>query len=169
MVIRNVRIWALKQETFAPFGTFDDLTSLPSVAFGASPVLFSPDRLRLDMNGKSTLGISICQVTARPIIVDTTEYHETCEGILPLDGNVVIHVAQPSANGDVPWDRIQAFVVPMGTCVVLHKGVWHHAPFACNGTVNVLILLPDRTYAQDCTVVDLTSLEGHDRRTQLEI
>jgi hypothetical protein len=38
----------------------------------------------------------------------------------------------------------------------LRSGVWHHAPFALEGTVNVLIVLPEPTYANDCTVLELT-------------
>ncbi len=48
--------------------------------------------------------------------------------------------------------------------MVLNPGVWHHAPLSAFGyPVNVLIILPKRTYANDCTVVQL---EGDD---QIEI
>ena len=60
----------------------------------------------------------------------------------------------------VPLDRFRAFRVPKGTMVCLRPGVWHHAPFAVGGgPANVLIALPERTYANDCTVVELAEDE----------
>jgi ureidoglycolate lyase len=45
--------------------------------------------------------------------------------------------------------------VPKGTLVVLRRGVWHHAPFAAGkSAVNAIIVLPERTYKNDCIVVD---------------
>ena len=91
-------------------------------------------------------------------VVDVAEFHtKTCEGILPLDNDVLIHVgpATPSAS-KVPLEKIKVFRVPKGTMVVLKPGVWHHAPFSLNkNPANVVILLPERTYANDCTVVKL--------------
>jgi ureidoglycolate lyase len=86
-----------------------------------------------------------------------TEYHNyTAEGILPLDADILIHVAPATPEGEVPLVRIEIFRVPKGTFVSLHPGVWHHAPFAHDADVaNVLIVLPERTYAQDCHVTEI--------------
>ncbi|MCK5328144.1 MAG: ureidoglycolate lyase [Candidatus Latescibacteria bacterium] len=55
---------------------------------------------------------------------------------------------------------MRVFRIPKGTMVVLRPGVWHHAPFVVNEPVaNVLIILPERTYATDCTVVELEEKE----------
>ena len=45
--------------------------------------------------------------------------------------------------------------------VVIRRGVWHHAPFSANDTpVNTMIVLPERTYNNDCIVVEFN---GDDR------
>jgi hypothetical protein len=45
------------------------------------------------------------------------------------------------------------FFVKKGTMVAIRPGVWHCAPFAYKADhVNVLIVLPERTYANDCTI-----------------
>ena len=37
---------------------------------------------------------------------------------------------------------------------MMHAGVWHAAPFACaDMPVHILVFLPERTYANDCSVV----------------
>jgi ureidoglycolate lyase len=52
------------------------------------------------------------------------------------------------------------FGIPRGTLVVLRPGVWHHAPFTIDGKpANVLVVLPERTYANDCVVVELSAEE----------
>jgi len=97
-------------------------------------------------------------VEKREPIIDVTEYHSfTAEGILPLDNDILIHVAPATPpDGPVPLDKIRVFRVPTGTMVVLRPGVWHHAPFTVNeAPANVLIVLPMRTYANDCEVVPL--------------
>jgi ureidoglycolate lyase len=68
---------------------------------------------------------------------------------------VLIHVAPPtSPRAGLPVDQIQVFRVPQGTAVSLRPGVWHGAPYAVGDrAANVLIVLPVRTYANDCVVV----------------
>jgi ureidoglycolate lyase len=89
----------------------------------------------------------------RPFIIDVTEMHTSCgEGLLPLDGDVLLHAGPASAPGEVPLDGFEIFKVPKGTFVSLRPGVWHHAPFAYHAEkVNVLIVLPERADANDCS------------------
>jgi L-fucose isomerase-like protein/ureidoglycolate hydrolase len=156
---RTVQVEELTIEAFAPFGTFKSLINPEGNTFGTPPIQFFPDLLTLTMVGKDVLGISICRVEPRPAIVDVTEFHSsTGEANLPLDADILIHVAEPTPNDITPWDKIRVFRVPMGTCVVMKPGVWHHAPFVVNAKVaNVLVLLPERTYANDCEVAQLDS------------
>jgi len=161
---RTVSIEKLSAEAFAPFGTFAKLINPQGNTFGTPPIQFTPDMLRLDMGGQSQLGISVCRVEWRPLVVDKAEFHtSTGEGILPLNAGVLIHVAPPS-GGVCPVDKIRIFRVPSGTCVVLHPGTWHHAPFVAdktNGSASVFILLPVRTYANDCIVRELAATRDH--------
>jgi ureidoglycolate lyase len=74
----------------------------------------------------------------------------TGEGILPLDGDVLVHVAPATPKEIIPLDQIEVFRVPKGTLLTLRPGVWHCAPFAENSDViNVLVILPERTYVND--------------------
>jgi len=88
-------------------------------------------------------------------LIDTCEFHtSTSEGILPLDGDIFLHVGPVTPDDQVPLADLEVFFVPKGTFVVLKPGIWHHAPFAAEKgrTVNTQILLPPRTYANDCIV-----------------
>jgi len=147
----------LSLEGFRAYGSFASMIEPQSVKIGAEPIEFFRDMVRLDLGGASIASFSVCRVSERPAVVDVTEFHSRCgEGIMPLDGDIVIHVGPATPAGDVPIDRIKAFRVPKGTFVSIHPGVWHHAPFAA-GTdcVNTLIVLPERTYANDCEVYEI--------------
>ena len=119
----------------------------------------------LDLGINTKAYISLCRVLKRPTVVDMIEYHDGCgEGILPLDADVLIHVAPATPKGEIPLDRIEVFRIPRGTFVSLRAGVWHHAPFVVKSEVaNALIVLPERTYAADCEVYEI----AENQRTEI--
>lgn len=163
--MKKLKARELGIEEFALYGTFARTDDDGAYHFGEPPVQFFRDLLKLELGGAGSASFSVCRVSHRPLIVDKTEFHSrTGEGILPLDGDIIIHVGPASRRGALPLDRFEAFRVPRGVLVSLKPGVWHHAPFALNQpAVNVLIVLPERTYANDCEVVEL------DEKQKLEI
>jgi ureidoglycolate lyase len=152
--MREIKARELTMEGFAPYGTFANMIDPPEAVEGRGPVAFIPDMAQLNLGQTGIASFSVCRVLKRPNVVDTVEMHRSCgEGILPLDADILIHVGRPTFNGMVPLDTLEAFRVPKGTFVALRRGVWHFAPYALNGDVaNVVIVLPERTYADDCYV-----------------
>ena len=154
--MQNVQIKELSVEAFLPYGRFATMIDPNTEKLGAPPVEFYRDMVQQDLGGKD-ISFSICRVEKRDRVIDVSEYHTACtEGILPLDNDVLIHVAPASPNGEtIPADRIEVFRVPAGTVAILRPGIWHHAPFTVNDKpANVLIMLPERTYANDCEVYE---------------
>jgi ureidoglycolate lyase len=147
--MRKEKVKELTLESFARYGTFANLINPRAEKLGAEPIEFYRDMARLDLGGRTIALFSTCRVCKRPPVVDVTEFHHgTGEGILPLGPATPV--------GEVPLDRIEIFRVPKGTFVSLNPGVWHHAPFAHIADVaNVLIVLPERTYAIDCHVTEI--------------
>ena len=83
---------------------------------------------------------------------------------MAIDGDMVIHVGPATPKDVIPLEEIEAFRIPKGTFVSLRPGVWHGGPFTTTDKpVSVLIVLPERTYANDC--------EGHklDEKDYIEI
>lgn len=142
-------------EGFAPFGSYAQMINPSATKFGAPPIEFFRDMVQLEL-GQGAPSFSVCRVEPRPLLIDITEYHShTGEGILPLDADVLLHFATATGNGVVP-EAFRVFRVPCGTFVAIRPGVWHHAPFAlAERAANVLIVLPERTYANDCVVLRL--------------
>ncbi len=154
--MNTIRPLHLSTDSFSPYGYFARMQNPDSINFGTSPVKFYRDIIQIPTVSMMNISFSICQVEKRDCIIQKLEYHNHCyEGILPLDGDVLIHVAHATQNNVYPYQDIKVFVVPQYTMVVLKAGVWHHAPFAVNATVNTLIILPERTYVNDCVRVDI--------------
>ena len=104
---------------------------------------------KLDLHGKTGF------IIGGTLVIDTYEYHNTCaEAMLPLDGDAYIHVAPAGPADRIPYDAVEVFRVPKGMMVTLRPGVWHHGPFCVDtASLQTLIILPERLYAYDCTVL----------------
>lgn len=166
--MKKVKAQALTVESFLPYGFFANMINPTMEKIGAEPIEFYRDMLQLDLGGVGIGSFSICRVERRPLVIDVSEYHTaTGEGILPLDNDVLIHVGPATVeDGCVPFDALKAFRVPKGTMVVLRPGVWHHAPLTVNDdSANVLIVLPERTYANDCEVFEFMD----DEKIEIEL
>lgn len=159
--MRKVKAAELSLAGFSRYGNFAGTIGPEAYNFGEPPVQFFRDMVQLDLGGAGSASFSVCLVRRRPLVIDKTECHsQTGEGILPLDGDVLIHVAPASRPGVVPVGEIEVFRVPKGTLVALRPGVWHHAPMALDAdTVSTLIVLPERTYANDCEVYEIPEEE----------
>ena len=155
--MKEIKIKELSLESFASYGSYANMLNPECLKLGQKPIEFFRDMVRLNLGSYTIASFSICRVENRPLVVDISEFHSSCgEGNLPLDADILIHVAPASRNGEFPADSIEIFRVPKGTMISLNPGVWHHAPFAADcDYANVLIVLPERTYANDCTVYQI--------------
>ena len=71
-----------------------------------------------------------------------------------LDDDMIIHVAPASGGVPVP-ELAKAFIVPKGCMVKINAAIWHLCPLPLsNEELHAMIILPECTYANDCTVVD---------------
>lgn len=159
--MKSLSIEQLTPQSFAPFGSYRDLLNPSGECIGIEPIEFFRDMLPLHIDSPS---ISICRVVARPFVIDKTEMHtKTAEATLSLDADTLIHVGPAALNGIIPLEKFRVFFIPKGTIVAIHAGVWHHAAFLYDKEIsaaNVIGILPERTYANDCLVVDLPT-ESH--------
>ena len=147
--MRKITADTLSIEKFQAYGTFSNILNPEGYCLGD----FYPDKLRNPISGTTPQGFSPLLVY-RPekMIIDTVEYHNhTGEIFLPLDTDIVIHVA-PQSPTPIP-EKTEAFIIPKGTIVRLHVGIYHYCPFSIEKEKgHVLIVLPERTYVNDCVV-----------------
>ena len=156
--MRRIKAKELNLESFQKYGTFANMLNPDSVAISNDLFQFFRDMVLVDLGTSTQASLSSCRIIKRPLIVDITEYHSFCsEGILPLDGDLLIHVGPATPPAEIPLDKFEAFLVPKGTMVSLRPGVWHQLPFAVdNNPVTFLVVLPERAYANDCQVHELS-------------
>lgn len=153
--MRTVKVEKLTHEAFAPFGEFYTMDKPEGYALCGEIHRFYPDRLTAA--GFQNIGYSpIVVKKPEKMLITAVEYHTTTpEMILPLNDDMIIHVAPASAGTPVP-DETKAFLVPKNTIVKLNTAIWHLAPLPANADeLTAIIILPVCTYANDCTVVDL--------------
>lgn len=155
--MRKVKAKELTLESFDKYGAFANMINPDGVSVGPSIHQFFCDHIVYYTASSSPVGLSTSRVEKRPVVVDTTEIHRNCgEVILPLDGDVYMHVGVRSDIDNPPVDDFEIFRLPKGVAAYFKPGTWHFAAFPCDqDAVNVLVLLPERTYANDCIVVHI--------------
>ena len=157
--MRQVKVQPLSYEAFAPYGTFYDMKEPKGYALCGEIHQFFPDRLTADSGHR--VGYSpILVKKPEKMVITQQEYHTTTwEMILPLNDDMILHVAPASAG--IPVTHLaKAFLVPKNTLVKMNAAIWHLAPLPANADqLTAMIILPECTYANDCTVVDLKADE----------
>jgi ureidoglycolate lyase len=153
--MKKISVIELEEKSFKVYGSFSNMINPDSPKLGPPPVEFYRDVSQITLGQSTIPSFSITRITPRPLVIEKFEYHNfTGEAFLPLDGDVFVHLA-PAGHGDnISYDKIEVFRIPKGMLVTLHPGVWHQAPYCgSDAVVNVLVVLPERTYENDCNVI----------------
>ena len=153
--MNTIKAVPITHENFAPFGQFYTMDKPEGYGLSGELHTFYPDRLTADCNHR--VGYSPITVKRpKKMIITQQEYHTTTwEMILPLDDDMILHVA-PASGGTPVGHLSQAFIVPKHTLIKMNAAIWHLAPLpATKDHLTAMIILPECTYANDCTVVDL--------------
>ncbi|MDD3338797.1 MAG: DUF4867 family protein [Lachnospiraceae bacterium] len=157
--MRVIKAELISVAEFAPYGSFYDMEQPSGYALEGEIHKFYPDRISGSCTSK--IGFSpICVKQKSPMKITAIEYHTTTEEmILPLNDDMIIHVAPASAG--VPVTQLtKAFIVPKGTLVKINTAIWHLAPLPVHeNELHAMIILPECTYINDCTVVELKQEE----------
>jgi ureidoglycolate lyase len=145
----------LTKEAFAPFGEYYDMVSPTGYALQGELHSFYPDRISEFYSGRVAFSPMTVKKPSK-MTVTQLEYHTTTpEMLFPMNDDMVIHVA-PASGGKPVTALTQAFIVPKFTLVKIRTAIWHLAPLPLHEPVlNVVVILPECTYANDCTVVPL--------------
>ena len=154
--MNTIKAVPITNEAFAPFGQFYPMDAPKGYALCGELHRFFPDRLVADSQHR--IGFSpILVKKPEKMVITQQEYHTTTwEMILPLNDDMILHVA-PASAGTPVTEFAQAFIVPKNTLVKMNAAIWHLAPLPANKEeLSAMIILPECTYANDCTVVDLT-------------
>ena len=104
--MRTIQVEPLTNEAFAPFGQFYPMAEPKGYPLCGALHRFFPDRLTA--SATHNVGYSpILVKKPQRMIVDAVEYHTTTwEMILPLNDDMILHVAPASAGRTVSASRV---------------------------------------------------------------
>ena len=142
----------LTYESFKKYGQFQDLLNNESLA--EASVLsggFFPDVVTLNFGTTTIPSACVCYVQKEErCIINFVEAHKyTCEGLLPIDANIIIYVGLLK-RGELDSGSLEAFYVPKGTFVKFEPLIIHGRQFVVDAEeAHALCLLPQRTFAND--------------------
>lgn len=153
--MRKIKVMPISAAEFFPYGVFSDMENPKGYALEGELHRFFPDRISESSVTRMGFSPILVRKPAKMIITEV-EYHTTTpEMILALNDDMIIHVA-PASGGTLVTDLTRAFLVPQGTLVKINTAIWHLAPLpAQKDELHAIIILPECTYANDCTVVSL--------------
>lgn len=148
--MKTIQAQKITKENFSKYGSFEDLYQPETMGVGiGSPSAFYPDVMALDFGVTHNASVCVCHVKKREMIIENYEYHNNgCEGVLPLDSDIVIF----AGFGFKPFlpAKLEAFIVPKGTIVRFKPGVLHGTQFPVDqDQATVVVMLPERTFAMD--------------------
>lgn len=151
--MKTIKAQKLCDNAFRKYGVYQDLFNNEEMqARVITEGSFYADLVALDFNRAGNLPtISMCHIKKQEKnIVSFLEYHQyTCEGLLPLDDDVIIFVGIPG-RGELTVDKIESFYVPKGTFVKLNPLVVHGSQYPVNNEeAHVVCMLPGRTFKND--------------------
>ena len=158
--MRTVKLEKITKEAFAPFGEYYTMTEPEGYPLCGEIHKFFPDRLTVHTGGANMAFSPLLVKKPEKMIINAVEYHTTtAEVLIPMNDDMILHVAPPSAGKPVP-EHTKAFLVPKNTVVKMRACVWHLAPLPANAPELVCtVVLPEATYMNDCTVVELSEGE----------
>ncbi len=161
----KIRAEKITNENFAPFGRFYDMANPQGYALTGELHRFFPDRLTAGAWKNLAFSPILVKKPSEYIITQQEFHNTTWEMILPLNDDMIIHCAPASAGVSVN-EYAKAFIVPKNTLVLINAAIWHLAPLPVNvPELSAMIVLPECTYAEDCTVVNLTD----DQKFEIEL
>ena len=154
--MKKIQAQPLTPEAFRNYGTYQNMLDFSDrvEAWEDGRKGFFADLLQINLGKDNAPSFSINRVGKEEgNVINFTEFHRyTAEGILALDGDCIFHVGK--AQGAPGPDKLKAFILPRGTLVTINPGVLHGTHIAHKEDwVNVLIILPERTYGNDCEVI----------------
>lgn len=155
--MNTIKAQKITPENFIEFGSWFNIGAFEGLSLNGELHRFFPDRANIACGSTAPIGFSGIEVKKpENMIVKALEYHNyTPECIVALNDDMIVHVS-PASAGTPALELTKAFIVPKGTLVKFNTGVWHLCPLPVHEEkLSALVILPERTYMNDCTVVEL--------------
>ena len=150
--MKTIKVQELSRKAFRQYGTYQNLLDNEDLAEASvRKAGFFADVLTLSFGNSTLPSVSVCNVKKEDKnIIPMVETHKfTCEGLLPLDADVIMFFGRV-VNGEMDLSTIEAFNVPRGTFIKVEPLIVHGRQFVTKAAeAHILCLLPQRTFNND--------------------
>ena len=150
--MKQIKAKPLCEQSFKKYGVFQNLLDDESMGTNSiNPAGFFPDLITLNFGTTTLPSVCCCSVAkGEKNIIGSMEAHQyTCEGLLPIDADVIIFVGVMGREG-LSVDNLEAFIIPRGTFVKLNPLIVHGTQYCVNtDSAHILCMLPERTFKND--------------------
>jgi len=150
--MKTIKVQELSKKAFRQYGSYQNLLDNEDLAEASLMKKgFFADLITLNFGGSTLPTVSVCNVKGEEnnIIGFVEAHRNTCEGLLPLDADVIIFVGKV-VRGELSPDTIEAFLVPRGTFGKMESALRHGKQcVTAAGEAHVRYRLPQRTYHND--------------------
>ena len=137
--MKQIKVQPLSREEFAPFGEYYTMTEPTGYPLCGAIHKFYPDRLTTTCQGRLAFSPLVVRKPEKMIITQQ-EYHTSTEELLmPLDDDMILHVA-PASAGAVVTDYVKVFDAGKSISMVVYINTKVDIPSA---DVEVLYVIRD--------------------------
>ena len=110
---KKVGIKQLTGEAFKIYGSFANMLEPKGPKLGKGTVEFYRDMAVLSLGQTNEASFSVTRVQKRDNIINAMECHTyTGEACMPLDGDILVHVAPASPKRPFRWIKLKFFAFP---------------------------------------------------------
>ena len=148
--MKTLKVEELTNESFREYGSFSDMLHPAGTFLGGVPARFFRDRVVANYDPTSLVAFGVNEISPREKnLIEKTEHHfNTCEVLMPMDGDLYLAVGPARKAPD--YSEFRAFRIPKGTLVCLRPGTFHSGPYTAGGEiVHMLLALPEMMYMKD--------------------
>lgn len=153
--MRKIKVEKLTERAFAPFGS---VLMTEGREFGGEEGMYKWYEKQASVEGAQSVSVNLLTAIEREFVCKKFEAHQrTTETILPLTGGLIV---AGIPEGEVVFERLRAFYVPVGMGVAWAPGVWHYAPYPIGGDATCAIIFRHGTGADDAAFAELPEEVG---------
>lgn len=147
-----IKINSITPEKFAPYGQVVQLIPETKPTISVPTVNFWKQQAILSADGEMEVGL--LNVNKMKMVFDVLENHfHSQTGLICTSGEWAIGVGIPSDT--VPKaESLQAFRIPKGQLVILHKKCWHTAPYPLGHEQSSMLVICKRNFLDNDTVFE---------------
>lgn len=153
--MKKVIVEKLTQESFQAFGSVFSTVGRANEST-AGVYDWYPNQGSVCCAG--AVSVNLLTVKERPFCCQKFERHEhTSENLIPITAGIVISCLPA---GEVTFDRLRAFYVPVGMGVCFAPNVWHFAPHPIGSDATCVVVFADGTSRNDMIFDELPEPVG---------